>query len=191
VAGSARYTAILDANVLFPQLVRDLLLSLAACGLYHARWSPDINEEWTRNLRRKRPELADKIPRIVDALNRTVPDCLVTGYRPLVPSLKLPDPADRHVLAAAIAGHADAIVTFNLRDFPAEILQVHGIEAQHPDDFIMNQLQLHEVRALTAVKEMRERWKNPPYTATEMLRLLALRGLSQTAEHLQGALKLI
>lgn len=191
MAGSARYTAILDANVLFPQLVRDLLLSLAACGLYHARWSADINGEWIRNLQAKRPDMADKIPRIVDALNRTVPDCLITGYERLVQGLELPDPGDRHVLAAAIAGHADAIVTFNLKDFPTEVLMVHEIEAQHPDDFIMNQLQLHEVRALTAVKEMRERWRNPPYTAEKMLELLESRGLPQTAEHLQSALKLI
>lgn len=191
MAGSARYTAILDANVLYPQLVRDVLLSLAACGLYHARWSADINDEWTRNFKAKMPERADKVDGIVATLNRAVPDCLVTGYERLVPVLELPDPGDRHVLAAAIAGHADAIVTFNLKHFPTEVLAVFDIEAQHPDDFVMNQLQLHEVRALTAVKEMRERWKNPPYSAEEMLKLLEARGLTQTAEHLQGALKLI
>jgi len=191
VAGSARYTAILDANVLFPQLVRDLLLSLAACGLFHARWSADINDEWTRNFKAKMPDSAHKVPAIVAALNRAIPDCLVTGYEPLVQGLALPDAGDRHVPAAAIAGHADAIVTFNLKHFPADLLAVHDIEAQHPDDFIMNQLQLDEVSALTAVKEMRERWKNPPYSASEMLKLLDARGLPQTAEHLQGALKLI
>ena len=191
MAGSARYTAILDANVLFPQLIRDLLLSLAAGGLYHARWSADINEEWTRNFTAKMPDIANKAPGIVAALNRAIPDCLVTGYHDLIPGLQLPDAGDRHVLAAAIAGHADAIVTFNLKHFPADALARYGMEAQHPDDFIMNQLQLHEVRALTAVKEMRERWKNPPYTAAEMLTLLEARGLTQTAEHLQAALKLI
>jgi predicted nucleic acid-binding protein len=167
VAGSARYTAILDANVLYPQLVRDLLLSLAVCGLYHARWSADIHAEWTRNFKAKMPDLDSKVDAIVDALNRAVPDCLVTGYERLIPVLELPDADDRHVLAAAIVGHADAIVTFNLRDFPAEVLKTFDIEAQHPDDFVMNQLQLHEVRALTAMKEMRERWKNPSRSAKE------------------------
>lgn len=191
MAGSAYYTAILDANVLYPQLVRDLLLSLAACGLYHARWSAHINDEWTRNFRAKMPEHGDKVMGIVAALERAVPDCLVKGYEHLTFKLELPDPKDRHVLAAAIAGHADAIVTFNLKHFPSEALAAFDIEVQHPDDFVMNQLQLHEIRALTAVKEMRERWKNPRYTAEEMLKLLEARGMPQTAEHLQGALKLI
>ena len=146
MAGAARYTAILDANVLYPQLVRDLLLSLAACGLYHARWSADIHEEWTRNLKAKMPDLGPKV---------------------------------------------DAIVTFNLKDFPAEVLKAFDIEAQHPDEFVMNQLQLHEVRALTAVKEMRARWKNPSRSAEELLTLLEARGLPQTAEHLHSALGLI
>jgi hypothetical protein len=162
VAGSARYTAILDANVLYPQLVRDLLLSLAACGLYHARWSADINAEWTRNFIAKMPGNADKVPAIVAAMSASIPDSLVTGYERLVLGLELPDASDRHVLAAAIAGHADCIVTFNLKHFPADVLAHHDIEAQHPDEFLMNQLQLHQVTALTAVKEMRERWKNPP-----------------------------
>lgn len=191
MAGAARYTAILDANVLYPQLVRDLLLSLAACGLYHARWSADIHEEWTRNLKAKMPDLGPKVDAIVDAMNRSVPDCLVTGYERLIPVLELPDAGDRHVLAAAIVGHADAIVTFNLKDFPAEVLKAFDIEAQHPDEFVMNQLQLHEVRALTAVKEMRARWKNPSRSAEELLTLLEARGLPQTAEHLHSALGLI
>lgn len=72
--------------------------------------------------------------------------------------MPLPDKDDRHVLATAIAGHADCIVTFNLKDFPAEALARHDIEALHPDDFIMNQLQLHQLTALTAVKKMRSRW---------------------------------
>lgn len=191
MAGSSRYTAILDANVLYPQLVRDLLLSLAACGLYHARWSADINDEWTRNFAAKLPASADRVPAIVAAMSAAVPDSLVTGYQPLIAGLALPDADDRHVLAAAIAGHADCIVTFNLKHFPAEALAVYDIEAQHPDEFIMNQLQLHQVIALTAVKEMRERWKNPAYSADQLLKLLEARGLPQTAEHLQAALKLI
>ena len=191
MAGSARYTAVLDANMLYPQLVRDLLLSLAVCGLYHARWSADIHEEWTRNFKAKMPDLGPRVDAIVDALDRAVPDCRVTGYERLIPTLELPDAGDRHVLAAAIVGHADAIVTFNLKDFPSEVLKPFGIEAQHPDDFVMNQLQLHEIRALTAVKEMRQRWKNPPCGAKELLALLEARGLVQTAEHLHGALGLI
>ena len=123
MAGSARFTAILDANVLYPQLIRDTLLSLAVERLYHARWSATIHAEWTLNLAKDRPELAAKLPLVVERMNASVPDCLVTNYEKLANSIELPDPDDRHVVAAAIVGHADAIVTFNTKDFPATVLQ--------------------------------------------------------------------
>jgi len=78
-------------------------------------------------------------------MNASVPDCLVTNYKKLANSIELPDPDDRHVLAAAIVGHADAIVTFNTKDFPQAVLQPYGIEVQHPDEFVMNQLQLQKI----------------------------------------------
>ena len=153
MAGSARYTAILDANVLYPQLIRDTLLSLAVERLYHARWSATIHAEWTRNLAKDRPELAAKLPLVVERMNASVPDCLVTNYEKLANTIELPDPDDRHVVAAAIVGHADAIVTFNTKNFPVAVLQPYGIEVQHPDEFLMNQLQLQEIPALRAIKK--------------------------------------
>ena len=71
-----------------------------------------------------------------------VPDCLVTGYESLIDGLELPDEGDRHVLAAAIRSQAQAIVTFNLKDFPASILDSHDIEALHPDDFLLGLMDL-------------------------------------------------
>ncbi|MEZ5644839.1 MAG: PIN domain-containing protein [Burkholderiaceae bacterium] len=181
----------MDANVLYPTLVRDLLLSLATAGLYHARWTADIHEEWTRNLAADRPEIADKLPALVDTMNTAIPDCLVENYEPLIGCVTLPDPSDRHVLAAAMAGHADAIVTFNLQDFPSEITSRHGIEVQHPDEFVMNQFQLRELVALEAVKRMRARWRNPERTANELILALEQRDLLLTAAHLRQAQSLI
>lgn len=191
MAGSARYTAILDANVLYPTLVRDLLLSLATAGLYHARWSRHVHDEWTRNLVANRPDLAGHVPDLVAAMNGAVPDCLVKNYQPLIGCVALPDPDDQHVLAAAIAGHADAIVTFNIKHFPADVLARHGIEAQHPDDFVMNQLQLQELVAIEAIKRMRARWKNPERSASELIAALEKRGLPLSAAHLKQAEALI
>jgi hypothetical protein len=105
--------------------------------------------------------------------------------------LHLPDPDDRHVLAAAIAGHADAIVTFNLRDFPADALVTHGIEAQHPDDFVLNQFELSPINALAAIKAMRARLRNPPRTAEELISILESRQLPQSAAWLRQAAALI
>ena len=191
MAGSARYTAILDANVLYPQLVRDTLLSLAVERLYHARWSATIHDEWTKNLAKDRPEFAARLPQVVQLMNASVPDCLVTQYEKLVTAIELPDPNDRHVVAAAIAGHADAIVTFNTKDFPAAVLQPYGIEVQHPDEFLMNQLQLQKIPALSAIKKMRARWTNPTRSAQDLITAFEIRGLPMTADLLREAITLI
>ncbi len=101
MAGSARYTAVLDANVLYSNLLRDTLLSLATADLYHAQWTVDIQDEWTRNLAANRPDIAHRLPDLVALMNAAVPDCLVTGYEKLIDCIVLPDPTDRHVVAAA------------------------------------------------------------------------------------------
>ena len=191
MAGSARYTAILDANVLYPQLVRDTLLSLAVERLYHARWTTTIHAEWMRHLAKDRPEIAAKLPQLAERMNASVPDSLVTNYETLITSIDLPDPDDRHVVAAAIAGHADAIVTFNTKDFPADVLQPYGIEVQHPDEFVMNQLQLQKIPALSAIKKMRARWTNPARPAQELIEAFERRGLPMTADLLREAVTLI
>ncbi|ABE46641.1 PIN domain-containing protein [Polaromonas sp. JS666] len=191
MAGSSRYTAILDANVLYPQLLRDTLLSLAVERLYHARWSVTIHDEWTRNLAKDRPDLAAKLPAVIALMNASVPDCLVTNYEQLANNIELPDADDRHVVAAAIVGHADAIVTFNTKDFPEAVLQPYGIEVQHPDEFVMNQLQLQKISALSAIKKMRSRWTNPVRPAEELIAAFEKRGLPLTADLLREALTLI
>ena len=191
MAGSSRYTVILDANVLYPQLLRDTLLSLAGENLYHARWSATINDEWVRNLAKNKPEIADRLSAVVQLMCDSVPDCLVTHYEKLAGSIDLPDPDDRHVVAAAIVGHADAIVTFNIKDFPQAVLQPYGIDVQHPDEFVVNQLQLQKIQALSAIKKMRARWKNPARSAQELINAFELRGLPLTADLLREAVALI
>lgn len=191
MAGSSRYTVILDANVLYSQLLRDTLLSLAGENLYHARWSATISNELTRNLIKNHPGIAHKLPALMKAMCDSVPDCLVTHYEKLAVSVELPDPDDRHVVAAAIAGHADAIVTFNIKDFPQAVLQPFGIEVQHPDEFVVNQLQLKEIPALSAIKKMRARWTNPERSAQDLITAFELRGMPLTADLLREAITLI
>ena len=124
-------------------------------------------------------------------MNASVSDCLVTDYEKLIPSIELPDPDDRHVVAAAIVGHADAIVTFNTKDFPPAVLQPYGIEVQHPDEFLMNQLQLQKIPALSAIKKMRARWTNPERPALALIAAFEKRGLPLTADLLREAVDLI
>src|SRR5436305_1222930 len=129
----ANFTVIYDANVLYPAPLRDLLMCLALTDLFRARWTDDIHDEWIRNVLEARPDLKrEQLERTRELMNANVRDCLVEGYQGLIPALTLPDPDDRHVLAAAIRANASVIVTFNLRDFPPDLLAPYGVETQHP-----------------------------------------------------------
>ena len=191
MAISGRYTAVLDACVLFSRLQRDVLLSLAHADLYTARWTQEIENEWTSSLIEKYPDAAEKTHLVVDQMREAIPDCLIVDYELFIPSLQLPDENDRHVLAAAIRGNADAIVSLNTKDFPAEVLSKFDIEIQTPDQFVLNQIMLHPPRALTAIKKMRARWERPSLTASDMIDLFEKRQLPQTAAHLRDVLDLI
>ncbi len=147
-----KLTAVLDACVLYPAPLRDLLMQLSVTDLFQARWTEDIHTEWIGNLLENRPDLAQpKLEHTRDLMNQNVRDCFVTDYCAIIPSLTLPDPEDRHVLAA-IAARADVIVTFNLKDFPASALTSYKIEAQHPDEFIMRLLDLSPETVFLAVQ---------------------------------------
>lgn len=113
------FTVLFDANVLYPAPLRDLLIELSTAGLFRAKWSNTIHDEWTSSLLAKRPDLKSQdLAKTRSAMNAAVLDCLVENYESLIPSLNLPDQNDRHVLAAAIQGRADTIVTMNQKDFP-------------------------------------------------------------------------
>jgi len=112
-----------DANVLYPNSLRDLLIRLAQAGLVQAKWTDQILDETFRNLKLHRPDLdAAKLDRTRELMNRAIRDVVVTGYEPLIEVLDLPDAGDRHVLAAAIKANAQIIVTENTKDFPDEKL---------------------------------------------------------------------
>ena len=178
--------------MLYPAPVRDVLLSLAHQGLYHARWTTTISDEWIRNLLQNRPDLnADQLRHTAERMAQAIPDSLITGYERFAMNIELPDLDDRHVLAAALVGHADAIVTFNLKDFPAATLKSFNLEAQHPDDFVVNQLHLNLPEALKALKAQRARLTRPTQTAAELLATLARCGLPQTASLLAENSELI
>lgn len=118
------FTALYDACVLYPAPLRDLLLQLALTDRFRAKWTNAIHDEWIRNVLEQRPDLtAAQLQRTRELMDLHVRDCLVDGYEPLIAGLNLPDPNDRHVLAAAIHARADVIVTFNLGDFPAAVLK--------------------------------------------------------------------
>ncbi|KAF0093573.1 MAG: hypothetical protein E1N59_2706 [Puniceicoccaceae bacterium 5H] len=182
----SRYTAIYDACVLYPAPLRDLLLELAVTDLFKARWSNRIHDEWMRNLLKNRPDLTlQQLERTRDLMNAHVRDCLVDGFEGLEETIQLPDPDDRHVVAAAIKGRADVIVTFNLSDFPASALEPWGLEAQHPDEFLANLIDLAPDPVAAAARTCRLRLKRPPKTIDEYLDILARQGLPESTTMLR------
>jgi len=169
----ARYTVLYDACVLYPAPLRDLLMQLATADLFRAKWTDAIHGEWMRNVLRARPDIKpEQLDRTRRLMDRAIMDCLVTGYEYLIPSIVLPDEKDRHIAAAAIHARADAIVTYNVKDFPADALAKFNLEAIHPDDFINYQIDLDVASVVIAAQRCRKRLRNPPREATEYLNTL-------------------
>ena len=178
-----RFTVVYDACVLYPAPLRDLLMRLALTDLYRARWSDQIHEEWMTAVLRNRPDLPRaQLERTRSLMNAHVRDALVDGHQPLIPALELPDPDERHVLAAAIKCGADLILTFNLDDFPEQALSIYGLGACHPDLFLVDQLNLDAERVCMAIRQHRSSLKNPHKTFAEYLATLEEQGLSRFSQ---------
>ena len=179
------FTALLDANILYPAPMRDIFLQLAVDDLFRAKWTADIHREWIRALLRNEPH-RDRatLEHTRNRMDQATRDCLVTGYETLIPALDLPDPNDRHVLAAAIVGRCDVIVTCNLRDFPEDAVVPYGLEVLHPDDFLTNHLDLMPGPFCDAVRKIRARLVAPPLSVQDYLAILAGLGLVTTATEL-------
>lgn len=188
----ASFVAVYDACVLYPAPLRDLLLRLALTDLFRARWSERIHEEWMRSVLKDRPDLsAQQLQRTRQLMDLSVPDCLVTGYEGLMPGVSLPDPDDHHVLAAAIRCQAGVIVTYNLKDFPSEALVSHGIEAQHPDEFVSHLHDLAPAAVCAAVRAQREALKHPPRSVRELLDTFLSFGLAGIVARLESMQELL
>ena len=180
-------TVLFDASVLYAAPIRDLLLELALSDLFWAKWTEQINDEWIRHLLANRPDLtAAQLARTRALMHAHVRDCLVEDYEALIETLILPDPDDRHVLAAAIKGHAEAIVTFNLADFPAATLAQYGITARHPDAFLGDLLALDSVEVCAAARRVRARLRQPPLDVAAYLAALERCGLPAMAASLRA-----
>lgn len=163
------YAAVLDADVLHPQITVDLLLRLAERRLFRPLWSRDILDEVLRSLMgRGFPEAA--ITRRIAMMEEAFPEAMVdwdTHFLNSVPSAV--DPADRHVVAAALAGRADAIVTRNLRHFPADALHSVGLEVQDLDAFLLNQWTLDQQAVEDSLTEMESDRMRPPRAVSALL----------------------
>lgn len=190
--GGRRFAVVYDACVLFPFTLRDFLLRLRQSDLFRAHWTAELHEEWSAAVLARYPDLdRTKIARTRALMDEHLPDALVTGYEPLVPSLTLPDPNDRHVLAAAIKSGASLIVTSNLSDFPEGALAPFGVAAIHPDDFVLDLMDLSEGAVVSATKRAREALKKRPLTPEAYLDRLSANGLVASAGKLKEFVEVI
>lgn len=188
----SNYSALLDANVLYPAPLRDILIEVAAKGIYRGRWTQSIHDEWIENLLVKRSDLTrEQLEKTRGRMNNISDDCLIEGYEPLINTLTLPDANDRHVLAAAIAGRCDAVVTNNIKDFPEDVCAPFGIEVIQPDPFLCSQLELQPDAFCQCVRNIIGRLKKPPQTLSEYMATLKAQGLGELVNLLWSYIDLL
>jgi predicted nucleic acid-binding protein len=184
-----RLRVLLDANVLYPTVMREILLGAAAEGLFEPRWSERILEEWARAAARLGPEGEAVARGEIAALDARWPEARVRVPPELERRLWSPDPNDVHVLAAAVAGSADAILTMNAKDFPRGLLAEEGLIRLDPDQFLRGLAEAApEAVARVVAASVREatRLSGDEWTARSLLKKARLPGLGKALARLSG-----
>lgn len=188
---SARFTAVLDANVLYPVVIRDYLIWLSVYELYSPKWTNKLLDEFTDIFEKKKMNISsDRIQKQVDLMNQACPDAMVSKYDDLISSVKLKDEDDKHVVAAALKCNANVIVTHNLKDFPNLYLETIGLTAAGPDTFIADVIDLSPDRCCDTFREMLLTKNKPPYEESEYLEIFRNNGLKETAKELRKYLEI-
>lgn len=163
-------------------------MRLAVHDLIHAKWTEKIHEEWMTAVLRERPDLTRaQLERTRNLMNQHAGDCLVANYEQHIETLALPDPDDRHVVAAAIECEADAVVTWNLSDFPQSTLHALGLEIWTPDQLLVRIFNSDQDAVLQLMKEHRESLRNPPKTAAEYFETLEQQRLKEAVALFRAA----
>lgn len=168
------FNVVIDACILYDSHLRDLLLRLAEKELYQPIWSSIICDEIKRNLKERISE--DKVNYLITIMNSSFPEAIIDNFSklPKIEEERINE-KDKHVLAAAISSNAQVIVTNNLKDFPNDVLHEYNIEAQSPDEFLVNLFYLSFNKVFDAYIEMEKSLKNPPISRDELLKRFAVR----------------
>lgn len=181
------FPVFLDTCTLFGQVLNDLLLSLAEQGCFAPYWSTDVLDALERNVAARARTSAAAIGRRRELMERAFPEAMVDGFAALVDDMTN-HPGDRHVLAACVVSPAQVIVTFNLKDFPQESLAPYDIEVIHPDDFVLDQLDLHPIWSRAAAESMLRKNRLPPQDAQQLAQALRDIGLAKSADAIKELL---
>jgi len=182
---SVRFTCVLDTNVIYPIVIRDILLWFATYELYTPKWSEHIFNEWIGVMESKGTP-RDKINKRIMQVEEAFPDAKVQNYKSLIETLKLTDSKDRHVLAAAIKTNANLIITNNIKHFPNDYLSDYGLSAKKADDFIADLIDLNPDKALDAFQKMVFAKRNPDLDEYKVLESLRRNGLIESANYIHA-----
>jgi predicted nucleic acid-binding protein len=181
------FPALLDTCVLYPAYLCDTLLRLAEASAYRPLWSADILAELRRNLI-GRGIPAERVDRRITQMTRSFPDALVTGYESLIDGMTN-HPKDRHVLAAAVRANAEVVVTFNLNDFGEPALKPYDITPIHPDEFLLDQLDLYPGVTVDVLRHQAASYRRVPNTVPDILVLLERIGVPRFAAEVRRHLE--
>lgn len=163
------FKVLFDANVLVPAQLNDILLTFASAEMYQPLWSADIIKEVENTLTNKLGIDSEKVTSRLNKMEEAFPEANIYGYNSLIAGIDCTDIKDRHVLAAAITGGAGALITFNLKDFPTDLFQVHGIDLEHPDEFLAGQFDLDSAICSERLAILLHRWNSPSKTIDELI----------------------
>lgn len=168
-----------DANVLYGQWLRDLVMWLGTLALVRPRWTERIEQEWVDNLLEHRPDLnAARVQRTAEIMNQVLPETKVLAPHD-APVLMLPNPDDVHVLQAALAAEATSLLTFNLADFPADGCRRVGIEVLHPDAFLVRLHQAQPEMVQQPLLRLQRQKVRPPLSWQDLAQAFGRAGLAQ------------
>jgi predicted nucleic acid-binding protein len=173
---------VLDACVLYPPVLRNILLGAASDGLFEPLFSDRILREWVLATGKLGPDQVALADLSATRLRAAFPRGVVREQPDIEARLVLPDPNDIHVLAVAIAGHADAILTYNVKDFPGHVLAAEGIARRDPDGFLWEMFSRHPARMGTVLEEVRaqsEAMAGEPVSMKAMLKKARLNRLAK------------
>ena len=172
---------VLDANVLYSARLRDLWMELGVSGLVDLVWTEQIEAEWIAAVLRSRPELEQHLRRTAVVMRQVLPNACIVVDPTHELGLALPDPDDRHVVAAAVTIRAESIVTFNVKNFPPDLVTSLQIEIVTADTQLLRVAMDDEEGFLAAVASVRRRLRAPPLDAFEYAAGLPRSGCPLTA----------
>jgi hypothetical protein len=174
--------AVFDACVLYPFHLRNILVQAAVDRMVDARWTDEIHNEWIRNLASATLIPIDRLQKTRHLMDKVLPQALVRGYEGHIPPIKLPDPDDRHVVAAGIASGASVIITWNLRDFPPTELRKYGLRRTTPDRFLTGIYNKLPDVVIASLANARRNLTKSVTSAMEFVEILREQRLTQLAK---------